>query len=117
MWKTTQTSLIDTLDDTERKLLAEAASPKYLDRVGRHARHVRPIINCRFIPLVFSAGGLVSKDTASELQVWRKELGTTKFTRLETRLSMALLKARGRRFDVARPERQEDASDELGGEL
>ncbi len=27
MWETTQTDLIDTLDDTERKLLAEAASP------------------------------------------------------------------------------------------
>ncbi len=27
MWETTQTNLIDTLDDTERKLLSEAASP------------------------------------------------------------------------------------------
>jgi hypothetical protein len=67
-------------------------SLKYLDRVSRHAVHVRPLTNGRFIPLVFSAGGLMAKDTASELEIWRKEMGATKFTRMITLLSMALLK-------------------------
>jgi len=67
-------------------------SLKYLDRVGRHATHVGPLTSGRFIPLVFSAGGLMAKDTASELEIWRKEMGATKFTRMITLLSMALLK-------------------------
>ncbi len=34
----------------------------------------------------------MAKDTASELEIWRKEMGATKFTRMITLLSMALLK-------------------------
>jgi len=92
-------------------------SLKYLDGVGRHATHVRPLTNGRFIPLVFSAGGLMAKDTASELEIWRKEMGATKFTRMITLLSMALLKAKGRSFDIARSGRQEGAPEGLNGEF
>jgi len=92
-------------------------SLKYLDRVGRHATHVGPLTSGRFIPLVFSAGGLMAKDTASELEVWRKEMGHTKFNRMITRLSMALLKARSRSFDMVRSGRQEGTSEELNGEF
>lgn len=81
-------------------------SLRYLNRVGRHATQVRSLTNSRFIPLVFSAGRLMSKDTASELEIWRKEMGPTKFTKITIRLSMALLKARSKSFDIARSRMQ-----------
>jgi len=78
---------------------------------------VRPLTNGRFIALVFSAGGLMSKDTTSELEIWSKEKGHTKYARMITRLSMALLKAKSRSFDIARSGRQEGAPEGLNGEF
>jgi len=44
-------------------------------------------------------------------------MGHTKFNRMITRLSMALLKARSRSFDMVRSGRQEGTSEELNGEF
>ncbi len=55
----------------------------------------------------------MAKDTAVEFELWKKEMGVTKLARLTTRLSIALLKARSRSFDVGRPGTQEDTSDEF----
>ena len=88
-------------------------SLKYLNRVGRLATRLRPLTHGRFLPLVFSAGRLMAKDTAVEFELWKKEMGVTKLARLTTRLSIALLKARSRSFDVGRPGTQEDTSDEF----
>jgi len=90
---------------------------KYLDRVARHATQVRPLTSGRFLPLVFSCGGLMSKETATEVEAWGKELDTTTFQRMRTMLSMALVKARARSFDVARPGAQEDDPVTLSGEF
>lgn len=63
----------------------------------------------------------MSKDTASELEIWSKEKGHTKYARMITRLSMALLKAKSRSFDIASaPEGlngEFDAFADLGGEF
>jgi len=99
-----------------RQHIVEQAT-KYLDQVGRHATQVRPLTSDCFLPLVFSCGGLMSKDTATEVKAWGKKLDTTTFQRMRTMLSMALVKARARSFDVARPGTQEDNPVALSGKF
>ena len=83
-------------------------SVKYLDRVDRHVTLNRPLTNGRFAPLVFSAGGLMAKGTRDQIQSWKSKLKPPVFLRMESFISLALIKARARSFDVGRVEREED---------
>ena len=83
-------------------------SVKYLDRVDRHVTLNRPLTSGRFAPLVFSAGGLMAKGTRDQIQGWKNKLKPPVFLRMESFISLALIKARARSFDVGRVEREED---------
>jgi len=52
---------------------------KYLEQIERRAVQARPLTNGRFIPLVFSAGGMMSEATRKELETWGREAGSEHF--------------------------------------
>ena len=83
-------------------------SVKYLDCIDRHVTLNRPLTSGRFAPLVFSAGGLMAKGTRDQIQGWKNKLKPPVFLRMESFISLALIKARARSFDVGRVEREED---------
>jgi len=61
------------------------------------------VTNERFIPLVFSAGGMMSEATRKELETWGEKLEVNTFQRMKTMVSIALLKARTRSSEAGRP--------------
>jgi hypothetical protein len=75
---------------------------KHLDSIGRKANADRPLAATSFKPLVFSTGGLMSKETATEVASWKAALGDTAFGRLGTFISLELVKARARTFGMLR---------------
>jgi hypothetical protein len=75
---------------------------KHLDAIGRKANADRPLGTNTFKPLVFSTGGLMSKETATELTSWKAALGETVLGRLGTLISLELVKARARTFGLIR---------------
>jgi len=83
-----------------RHIILQAS--KYLEQVERRAILAKPLTNGRFIPLVFSAGGMMSKTTGEELETWGEKLEATTFQRMKTLLSIAFLKARARSFEAGR---------------
>jgi len=54
---------------------------KYLEQIERRAIQARPLTNGRFIPLVFSAGGMMSEATRKELETWGEKLEANTFQR------------------------------------
>lgn len=60
------------LTDTSTK-----ASHNRLDSVAKQAIDNRPLCTFAFKPLVFSSGGLLSRETADKVQSWQKLLGDT----------------------------------------
>ncbi len=52
---------------------------KYLEQIERPAIQARPLTNGRFIPLVFSAGGMMSEATRKELETWGEKLEANTF--------------------------------------
>ena len=76
---------------------------KYLEQIERRVIHARPLTNGRFIPLVFSAGGMMSEATRKQLETWGEKLEANTFQRMKTMVSSALLKARTRSFEAGRP--------------
>ena len=81
-------------------------SVKYLDRVDRHVTLNRPLTSDRFAPLVFSAGGLMAKGTRDQIQTLKNKLKVPVFLRMESFISLALIKVRARSFDVGKVERE-----------
>lgn len=75
-------------------------STKFLDGVAKTATNHQPWTNFAFAPLVFSLGGLMSKDTASTVQRFKPSLKDQVYDGMMTRLSLALLQARTRFFEV-----------------
>ena len=75
---------------------------KRLDAIGRKANADRPLGTHTFKPLVFSTGGLMSKETATEIASWKGALGETVLGRLGTLISLELVKARARTFGLIR---------------
>jgi len=55
-----------------------------------------------FKPLVFSTGGLMSKETADEFQSWKGALGDSVFGRLGSAISLELVRARARTYGLLR---------------
>jgi len=54
--------------------------PKEFDfELERRAVQARPLTNGRFIPLVFSAGEMMSEATRKELETWGREAGSEHF--------------------------------------
>ena len=88
----------------ETELVTHAAKQciKHLDAVGRHATSVRPLSSASFKPLVFSTGGLMSKETTDEVQSWKGTLGDSGFGRLGSAISLEPVKARARTFGLLR---------------
>jgi len=89
---------------------------KYLEQIERRAIHVRPLTNGRFVPLVFSAGGMMSEATRKEPETWGEKLDANTFQRMKTMVSIALLKARTRSFEAGRPGDMGNALEELSGD-
>jgi len=54
---------------------------KYLEQIERRAIQARPLTNGRFIPLVFSAGGMMSEATRKELETSGEKLEANTFQR------------------------------------
>ncbi len=79
------------LTDTSTK-----ASHNRLDSVAKQAIDNRPLCTFAFKPLVFSSGGLLSRETADKVQSWQKLLGDTVYGRLGTDVSLQLVRARSR---------------------
>ena len=75
---------------------------KHLDAIGRKANADRPLGTHTFKPLVFSTGGLMSKETATEIASWKGVLGETVLGRLGSLISLELVKARARTFGLIR---------------
>jgi hypothetical protein len=65
-------------------------------RTTSRAIHARPRTNGSFIPLIFSAGGMMTEATRKELETWGEKLEANTFQRMKTLVSIALLKARAR---------------------
>jgi len=89
---------------------------KYLEQIERRVIHARPLTNGRFIPLVFSAGGMMSEATRKQLETWGEKLEANTFQRMKTMVSIALLKARTRSFEAGRPGDMGNALEELSGD-
>jgi len=62
---------------------------------------VRPLTSGNFKPLVFSTGGLLSKDTADEVRRWKRPMGEATFERMRMAVGLALVRARARTFGAA----------------
>jgi len=75
-------------------------STKFFDGVAKTATNHQPWTNFAFAPLVFSLGGLMSKDTASTVQRFKPSLKDQVYDGMVTRLSLGLLQARTRFFEV-----------------
>lgn len=88
--------------DTELAPHASKQCIKHLDSVARHATSVRPLSTSTFKPLVFSTGGLMSKETADEVQSWKAVLGESMYGRLGSAISLELVKARARTYGLLR---------------
>ncbi len=86
------------------------------EQIERRAIHARPLINGRFIPLAFSAGGM-SGATTKELETWGEKLEANTFRRMKTLVSIALLKERARSFEAGRPGDLVNALEELSGDF
>ncbi len=79
---------------------AQSQANRYLESVGKAADIRRPWALSEFRALVFSAGGLMEKETAAELDRWKPDLGEATFDRMMTRMSLALLRARAKTFEL-----------------
>jgi len=104
-------------DGTSLPLHIVRQATKYLEQIERRAIQARPLTNGRFIPLVFSAGGMMSEATRKELETWGEKLEAKSFQRMKTMVSTALLKARTRSYEAGRPGDMGNALQELSGDF
>ncbi len=94
-------------------LSISSQATKYLEQIEMRAIHARSLTNGRFVPLVFSAGGMMSEATRKELGTWGEKLEAKTFQRMKTMVLIALLKARTRSFEAGRPGDMGNALEEL----
>jgi hypothetical protein len=73
-----------------------------LDSYGKKPTRDRPLASNTFKPLVFSTGGLMSKETADEVLSWKSVLGETVFGGLGSAISIELVRARARTYGLLR---------------
>jgi len=81
--------------------LASAAALKFLNAVAREkVYHLPTPATTPFTPLIFSLGGLMEFHTAKALESWKDPLPLGTYRMLHIRLSLTLLRARVRHFDL-----------------
>ena len=86
---------------TSVEAIATATAHRFLDSIARNKRRrLPPGATVPFTPLVFSVGGLMDPDTAKALNLWKGSLSVGTFKMLLLRLSLTLLRARVRNFDL-----------------
>ena len=78
---------------------ALAHSNKFLAAVAKRAEIRRPWAAGQFRALVVSLGGLMEKETATEITRWRKEMKDTVWDRMMARVSLTLLRARSKVYE------------------
>ena len=82
-------------DGTSLPLHIVQQATEYLEQIERRAIQARPLTNGSFIPLVFSAGGMMSGATMKELETWREKLEANTLQRMKTLVSVAFVKEEG----------------------
>ena len=80
--------------------LAVSRIDKFLQSIVRKAKNKAPAGLGSFAPLVFTAGGYVEKETQRCLDGWKKELPEGAWDRMVKRISLGLVRVRGRTFEV-----------------
>jgi hypothetical protein len=73
---------------------------KYLDMVADHKIRHRPSSNLLFHPLVFSLGGMMNSSTTKVLASWKRVMTRGTYNLMLKRLSLCLLQARVRSFEL-----------------
>jgi len=69
---------------------------RWLETIGKRTLARAPASLAILRPLVFSPGGLVAKSSWEELGKWKEGLGTVRWQRLLSQISLELLRAQGR---------------------
>jgi hypothetical protein len=73
---------------------------RHLNSLAHQKRHSLPQSHIPFTPLVFTLGGLMDLDTVKATRSWKLTLPSGTFNRLFISLSLVLLRARVRNFDL-----------------
>ena len=74
--------------------------PATQSTVAGRATDRAPEITGEFRALVISAGGLVEESSADELKRWKRDLDPVIYDRMMAKVSMELMRARARLFEV-----------------
>ena len=82
--------------DTDPSRLAN----KYLDSVADHKVRHRPTSNLPFHPIVFSLGGMMNGSTTKVFASWKRVMTRGTYNLMLKRLSLCLLQARVRSFEL-----------------
>ncbi|RSH95837.1 hypothetical protein EHS25_000930 [Saitozyma podzolica] len=82
--------------DTDPSRLAN----KYLDSVADHKVQHRPRSNLPFHPIVFSLGGMMNGSTTKVFASWKRVMTRGTYNLMLKRLSLSLLQARVRSFEL-----------------
>jgi hypothetical protein len=73
---------------------------KYLDSVADHKLRHRPRSNLAFHPIVFSLGGMMNGSTTKVFASWKRVMTRGTYNLMLKRLSLCLLQARVRSFEL-----------------
>jgi hypothetical protein len=73
---------------------------KYLDSVADHNTRHRPSSNLPFHPIVFSLGGMMNGSTIKVSASWKQVMTRGTYNLMLKRLSLCLLQARVRSFEL-----------------
>ena len=82
-----------------RPLVSRDQSGRYLSKVAKAAIGRRPWAIGGFNAVVFSLGGLMEKETADEIEKWRKEMRDTVWAAIIKRVGLVLLRARAKVYE------------------
>ncbi|RSH85419.1 hypothetical protein EHS25_004815 [Saitozyma podzolica] len=98
-------SLKQTWDARATKLPNQDTDPsrlanKYLDSVADHKVRHRPTSNFPFHPIVFSLGGMMNGSTTKVFASWKRVMTRGTYNLMLKRLSLCLLQARVRSFEL-----------------
>src|SRR5689334_16878896 len=73
---------------------------KYLDSVADHKARHRPHSNLPFHPIVLSLGGMMNGSTTKVFASWKRSMTRGTYNLMLKRLSLCLLQARVRSFEL-----------------
>ena len=81
-------------EDTDAFKFYQEQSEKWLSAIYNRAIKNKPESRTDFKPVTMSSGGLVSKATTKEMEIWKKEMGAAQFARMTDDISISLLRSR-----------------------